>query len=105
MTFQQDLINTFLKINDNYNKTFNNFINNDKLINTLHINDAAIIVNNLTNYSKLMVEINNILTDINNEKVEYVNNREEMISLELERKMLPIMVLYRQILEIKYNNE
>jgi len=105
MTFQQDLINTFLKINDNYNKTFNNFINNDKLINTLHINDAAIIVNNLTNYSKLMVEINNILSDINNEKVEYVNNREEMISLELERKMLPIMVLYRQILEIKYNNE
>jgi hypothetical protein len=98
MTFQQDLHDTFCKINDEYNEQFNIFISKPGLFDQISLEDADVVVHNLKRYSESMETICKIFTS----KDKFEDEQEDEITIELQRKMLPIMILYRQILELKH---
>ena len=96
MTFQQDLRDTFIKIHDEYNEKFKAFMSKDSIFDQMSIDEASIIVTNLQKYSELMETVGKIFINDNTEQ------EDDEITIELQKKMLPIMILYRQVLELKH---
>ena len=103
MTFQQDLKESFQCIHNKYVEGFGNFIEKEELLNSLNLDKASNIVNNLQIYSKLIDDILGILENISIEKDdENLDSRENKITNKLKKKIIPVMILYRQVLELKY---
>ena len=100
MTFQCDLKETFIKIHNKYIDNFNDFINKDELLASLTLESAALVVSKLQEFNSSIEDIISILT--NKEIPEIECTREEKITKELEQKIIPIMILYRQVLELKH---
>ncbi len=102
MTFQGDLKATFEMIHERYIKSYETFINEYDFNNSINIQDASEVVFNLKQYDNNMKEIIQLFKfqDISENGED---NRENIINKELEKKMLPIMFLYRNILEVKHS--
>jgi hypothetical protein len=96
MTFQQDLRDTFIKIHDEYNEKFKAFISKDSIFDQMSVDEASVIVTNLQRYSELMESVGKVFIN------EDSDQEEDEITIELQKKMLPIMILYRQVLELKH---
>jgi len=102
MSFQTDLKLTFELVHKQYLDSYEEFITSYDFSRSITIEDASEVVFNLKHYSDSMKEITQLF------KLEKEENKEETIeakiSTELEKKMLPIMFLYRNVLEVKYAN-
>ena len=101
MSFQSDLKATFELVHKQYLDSYEEFITGYNFEQSITIEDASEVVFNLKRYSELIGEISQLFKL---EKPEEVSNSiETKIGRELEKKMLPIMFLYRNILEVKYS--
>jgi hypothetical protein len=103
MSFQGDLKSTFEVIHKQYLDSYEEFITSYDFEKGISLEDASEVVFNLKQYSDSMKEINKLFNFEKNE-VSNIETTESKITKELERKMLPIMFLYRNILEVKYSN-
>ena len=102
MTFQSDLKSTFELVHKQYLDSYEEFITGYDFEKGTSLDDASQVVFNLKRYSDSVKEISQLF------KLEKVENSEEesietKIDKELEKKMMPIMILYRNILQIKYS--
>jgi hypothetical protein len=100
MSFQQDLKLTFELIHKQYIDSYKEFITGYNFEKSTTVENASGIVFNLKQYSNLIKEITQLFKC---EQLEELETTEDIIENELQKKMLPIMMLYRHVLEVKYS--
>jgi hypothetical protein len=101
VSFQQDFLLIINKHHETYLEKINTIFNNENLIKDLSIDDAEKLIEYIKEYKNLINSICLVIDNINN--IKNINNINNKIENELILKMLPIMNLYRILLNEKYN--
>ena len=101
VSFQQDCILTINKYHENYLDKINLIFDNEEFLKDLSIEDAEELIEYIKEYKNLINSICLVLDKINN--IKNVNNINLKIEKELMLKMIPIMNIYRTLLNEKYD--
>ena len=102
VSFQQDIILTIDKYNQEYQNKIEILINNPNLFTELSLEEAKKLINYIKQYKTLMSSVSSIIDKINNIKED--TNINKKIENELYAKIFPIMNIYRALLYEKYFN-
>lgn len=102
VTFQQDFFLTLYSSHEIYNLKINKLLNNKSLTQDLSIHESEKLIEHLKTYKKQIQKINNTIDDILNVKNQCTID--EKIERELMIKILPIMNVYRTLLNEKYTS-
>lgn len=102
VTFQQDFFLTLYSSHEIYNAKINKLLNNKSLTQDLSIYESEKLIEHLKTYKKQIQKINNTIDDILNVKNQCTID--EKIERELMIKILPIMNVYRTLLNEKYTS-
>lgn len=100
-SFQQDFFSVLNNSHQEYISKINKLFENDKIIRDLSIESAEKLIEYIKDFKSLINSTCLLLDKINNIKNEDILN--EKIDNELFTKMLPIMNIYRMLLQEKYN--
>ena len=103
VSFQQDFFLTLFSLHENYNEKIHKLLNNKSLTQDLSITESEKLIEHLKTFKKQIQNINNTIDDILNVKNQC--SIEEKIERELMIKMLPIMNVYRALLNEKYTSK
>ena len=102
VTFQQDFFLTLYSSHEIYNEKINKLFNNKSLTQDLSISESEKLIEHLKTFKKQIQNINNTIDDILNVKNQC--SIDEKIERELMIKILPIMNVYRALLNEKYTS-
>lgn len=102
VSFQQDFFLTLYSSHEIYNEKINKLFNNKSLTQDLSISESEKLIEHLKTFKKQIQNINNTIDDILNVKNKC--NIDEKIERELMIKILPIMNVYRALLNEKYTS-
>ena len=102
VSFQQDIILTIDKYNQEYQDKIEILISNSNLFTELSLEEAKKLINYIKQYKTLMSSVSLIIDKINNIKED--TNINKKIENELYAKIFPIMNIYRALLYEKYFN-
>lgn len=102
VTFQQDFFLTLYSSHEIYNEKINKLLNNKSLTQDLSIAESEKLIEYLKTFKKQIQNINNTIDDILNVKNQC--NIDEKIERELMIKIVPIMNVYRTLLNEKYTS-
>ena len=101
VSFQQDIILTIDKYNQEYQNKIQSVMDNPNLFTELSLDEAKKLINYIKQYKTLMSSVSLIIDKINNIKEDTSINKK--IENELYAKIFPIMNIYRTLLYQKYN--
>ena len=101
VSFQQDIILTIDKYNQEYQNKIQSLMDNPNLFTELSLDDAKKLINYIKQYKTLMSSVSLIIDKINDIKEDTSINKK--IENELYAKIFPIMNIYRALLYQKYN--
>ena len=102
VSFQQDFLLTIYKSHEVYNDKIQKLLNNKSLTQDLSLAESEKLIKYLKIYKKQINEISTTVSNIINVKEEC--NMEEKIEKELLIKIMPIMNVYRTLLNEKYTS-
>lgn len=102
VSFQQDFFLTIYKSHEVYNDKIQKLLNNKSLTQHLSLTESEKLIKYLKIYKKQINEISTTVSNIINVKEEC--NMEEKIEKELLIKIMPIMNVYRTLLNEKYTS-
>lgn len=102
VSFQQDFFLTIYKSHEVYNDKIQKLLNNKSLTQDLSLTESEKLIKYLKIYKKQINEISTTVSNIINVKEEC--NMEEKIEKELLIKIMPIMNVYRTLLNEKYTS-
>jgi hypothetical protein len=102
VSFQQDFFLTIYKSHEVYNDKIQKLLNNKSLTQDLSLAESEKLIKYLKIYKKQINEISTTVSNIINVKEEC--NMEEKIEKELLIKIMPIMNVYRTLLNEKYTS-
>ena len=102
VSFQQDFFLTIYKFHEVYNDKIKKLLDNKSLTQNLSLAESEKLIEYLKIYKKQIKEINTTISNIINVKKEC--NLEEKIEKELMIKIMPIMNVYRTLLNEKYTS-
>jgi len=103
VSFQQDLLLTLNKNHENYLSKYNSLIDNNHLLLELNIEEAGKIIEYVKKFKKTISSMNSIIDDIQN--IKQMNDLNTKIENELLIKMMPLMFVYRTLLNEKYKTD
>jgi len=103
VSFQQDLLLTLNKNHENYLTKYNSLIDNNHLLLELNIEEAGKIIEYVKKFKKTISSMNSIIDDIQN--IKQMNDLNTKIENELLIKMMPLMFVYRTLLNEKYKTD
>ena len=103
VSFQQDLLLTLNQNHETYIDKYNNLIDDENLLVQLNIGEAEKMILYIKEYKKTIHELNSVIDKIQNIKTNTTLNTK--IDNELMVKMIPIMCVYRTLLNEKYRND
>ena len=99
-TFKEDLFTIFNNTHNEYIEKYNELSLNNSLFENLNIDEAELLIKFIKNYKEHTSNIINTFDQINNIKGSLLKN--ELIDNEIQKKMLPIMMIYRTLLNENY---
>lgn len=102
VSFQQDFFLTLYSSHEIYNEKINKLFNNKSLTQDLSISESEKLIKHLKTFKKQIQNINNTIDDILNVKNQC--SIDGKIERELMIKILPIMNVYRALLNEKYTS-
>lgn len=102
VSFQQDFFLTLYSSHEIYNEKIHKLLNNKSLTQDLSIAESEKLIEHLKTFKKQIQNINNTIDDILNVKNQC--SIDEKIERELMIKILPIMNVYRALLNEKYTS-
>jgi hypothetical protein len=102
VSFQQDFLLTIYKNHKIYKEKINNLFQSESLTQNLSVLESEKLIEHLKIYKKQMNDINNTIDNMLNIKRDI--SLEEKIEAELMIKILPIMSVYRTLLNEKYTS-
>ena len=103
VSFQQDLLLTLNQNHETYIYKYNNLIDDENLLVQLNIGEAEKMILYIKEYKKTIHELNSVIDKIQNIKTNTTLNTK--IDNELMAKMIPIMCVYRTLLNEKHRND
>lgn len=102
-TFKSDFIQIINNENEKYLNKINSLLTNETFLSDLSINEAEKLIEYLKKYKHLINSLCSVIDDIDNtKKTELLNDK---IEAELYLKIIPIMNIYRLLLNEKYKKE
>lgn len=102
-TFKSDFILTMNNENEKYLNKINSLFTNETFLTNLSINEAEKLIEYLKKYKHLINSLCSLIDNINNtKKTELLNDK---IEAELYLKIIPIMNIYRLLLNEKYKKD
>lgn len=103
VSFQQDFLLTINISHENYLNKINTIFNNEDLLKDLSLEGAEKLIEYIKEYKHLINSIGLVIDKINN--VKDTNSINTKIENELILKMIPIMNIYRTLLNEKYHSK
>ena len=101
-TFQKDFLLTLYSHHEIYMDNLQKLLSNDKFTSELSLSESEKLIQYLKLYKNQINDINNTIENILN--IKNICSLEEKIEKELMIKILPIINVYRTLLNVKYKN-
>lgn len=101
-SFQEDLVLTFNNIHSKYLNKYNEVIkDNNEILHSMTLDECELLIKYIKEFKTNTENIIDLLDNINNIKGSLV--KQNLIEVELQQKMLPIIMIYRTLLEQKHS--
>ena len=102
VSFQQDLIFTLNQIHKSYTDKYSDIISDEQLLSSLNLDEAGKLIEYIKEYREKISSTSSILDKMIN--IKQKTSIDDKIEDELSKNMIPIMMVYRNLLSQKYSS-